>query len=78
MLHRISIRIDADDLGEAMANTDSHAQAEILNSMAMDLQKVCGSDFGMQLVSIAKDLNKSGKKMIRSLNDFVNFDVEEI
>jgi len=77
MLHRISIQIKAEDIGEALANTDSGAQAEILNNMAMDLQKLCGSDFGMQLVSIAKDLNKSGKKMIKSLNDFVTWEEDK-
>jgi len=76
MLHRISIQIKAEDIGEAIANTDSGAQAEIINHMAMDLQKLCGYDFGMQLCSMAKGLNKSAKKMIKSLNDFVTWEEE--
>jgi hypothetical protein len=73
-LYRISIKIEPEELGEAFANTDSNAQAKIFNSMASDLKKVCGSDFGMQLVSMAKDLDQHAKDMIKSLNDFINWD----
>ena len=76
-LYRISINIAPKEIGEAFANTDSNAQAEIFNTMADDLMKVCGRDFGMQLVSMAKHLKPHAKDMIKSLNDFADWGNDE-
>lgn len=77
MIHRLSIPVSPDDVGEAFAGTDAGAQADMFNSMAKMLKRICGSDFGMQICYVAKDLDTHGKQMIGQLQSFVKMDEED-
>lgn len=71
MRHRVSIEIDAKNVGQAFANTDDSAQADMINEMALELKAICGHDYGMQVCAFSKLLNNNGKELIAEINDYI-------
>ena len=77
MLNRVEIKIDAKAIGDAFANTDAEAQADMINQMGKLLKMLCGSNFDMQACFIAENLDKHGEDLIKSLRSFIRFNEEE-
>lgn len=75
MKHRIVIEIDAKAVGQAFACTDDRAQAEMINTMALELKLICGTDGGMQVCALSNHIDKNGKWLINELKSF--FDIRE-
>jgi hypothetical protein len=73
MLHRVSIKVSAEDVGAAFAHADAQSQAEMLNAMGKILMGFCGSDMGMQACFISNHIDDFGEKLIKELNSFINY-----
>ena len=77
MKNRVSIEIDAKNIGRAFAYTDDRAQAEMLNEMALELKACCRNEYDMQVCAFSKHLSKSAIKMIEDIKGFVDIRAEE-
>lgn len=73
MRHRISIEIDAKSIGQAFANTDDAAQADMINEMALELKVICKNNYNYdgQICAFSKLLNEHGKKLIQELAAYI-------
>lgn len=71
MRHRVSIEIEAKHVGQAFANTDDQAQAEMINEMALELSAICRNDYSGQVCAFSRLLNDNGKKMIKEIYEYI-------
>lgn len=78
MKHRVSIEIDAKNVGQAFANTDDVAQAEMINEMALELKAICRGDLGGQICAFSKLLDAQGKFLIKEIYEYIRLREEEV
>jgi len=72
MKNRVSIEIEAKNVGRAFGYTDDRAQADMLNEMATELKACCGNNYVMQICCFSKHLNQHAIKMIEEIKGFVD------
>ena len=66
--------LPCEEIGRALACADDSAQATVINSMAKELSLVCRDEnlSGMQVLYIAKSLNRFGTLLVRSLAEYLD------
>jgi len=75
--HRLEIELDAKAIGRAFAHTDDEAQAEILNTIGVELRTACSGDDGMQICCISGKLDRNGISFIKHLAEFIKLREED-
>lgn len=78
MKHRVSIEIDAKNVGQAFANTDDAAQAEMINEMALELKAVCRNGLDGQICALSKLLDNQGKFLIKEIYEYIRLREEKV
>ena len=66
------ITIPITKIGRALAYSDDHTQAALINSFAKELHVVCRGDEEMQVCAMSNDIDVAGEKLLRDLVEFLD------
>lgn len=66
-----NIKVSADAVGRALARTDDHVQAEILNVFAEELSIACRGRPDDQICALTHRLSSGGRELIKTIAEFV-------